>query len=96
MNHVQRHPFSSSPEHQRLRHRLGEGTQVHRVIGHVTRDLPFTDVPKNHWAYQSVEDLRKAGIVIGYPTHHPAPRLTRQIRLENIRQGRPANTPAAK
>ena len=28
---------------------------------------PFPDVPKNHWAYQSVETLRKAGIVTGEP-----------------------------
>ena len=28
---------------------------------------PFSDVPKNHWAYQSVETVRKAGIVTGEP-----------------------------
>jgi hypothetical protein len=28
---------------------------------------PFADVPTDHWAYQSVEKLRSAGIVIGYP-----------------------------
>lgn len=28
---------------------------------------PFPDVPKDHWAYQAVETVRKAGIVIGYP-----------------------------
>ncbi|HEY3332278.1 MAG TPA: S-layer homology domain-containing protein [Capsulimonadaceae bacterium] len=28
---------------------------------------PFADVPTDHWAYQSVEKLRDAGIVIGYP-----------------------------
>jgi len=27
----------------------------------------FKDVPSDHWAYQAVENLRKAGIVIGYP-----------------------------
>jgi hypothetical protein len=27
---------------------------------------PFTDVPRNHWAYDSIEKLRKAGIVEGY------------------------------
>ena len=26
---------------------------------------PFPDVPKNHWAYQSVETLRKLGVVRG-------------------------------
>lgn len=28
---------------------------------------PFADVPTDNWAYQSVEKLRDAGIVIGYP-----------------------------
>jgi hypothetical protein len=28
---------------------------------------PFADVPMDHWAYSSVEKLRNAGIVIGYP-----------------------------
>jgi len=27
---------------------------------------PFRDVPANHWAYEAVEKLRKAGILIGY------------------------------
>ena len=27
---------------------------------------PFSDVPRDHWAYQSVETLRKLGIVGGY------------------------------
>ena len=27
----------------------------------------FKDVPSDHWAYQAVENLRQAGIVIGYP-----------------------------
>lgn len=28
---------------------------------------PFADVPTDHWAYQAVDKLQKAGIVIGYP-----------------------------
>lgn len=28
---------------------------------------PFLDTPTNHWAYESVQDLAKKGIVIGYP-----------------------------
>lgn len=28
---------------------------------------PFQDVPADHWAYESVDKLQKAGIVIGYP-----------------------------
>ena len=35
------------------------------------RSIPggFPDVPANHWAAQSVETLRRAGIVKGYPAH---------------------------
>ncbi len=29
----------------------------------------FPDVPADHWAAQSVETLRRAGIVKGYPAH---------------------------
>ena len=28
---------------------------------------PFPDVPREHWAYGSVEALRRLGIVVGYP-----------------------------
>ena len=28
---------------------------------------PFPDVPRNHWAFEAVERVRKAGIMIGYP-----------------------------
>ncbi len=28
---------------------------------------PFADVPADHWAYNAVDTLQKAGIVIGYP-----------------------------
>lgn len=28
---------------------------------------PFSDVPRDHWAFEAVEKLRKAGIVQGYP-----------------------------
>jgi hypothetical protein len=40
---------------------------------------PFADVPTDHWAYSSVEALRNAGIVIGYPdgTYGGAKKLTR-------------------
>lgn len=35
------------------------------------RDMPFPDVPRDHWAFQAVETLRKAGIVHGYPAGVP-------------------------
>ncbi|HLK57780.1 MAG TPA: S-layer homology domain-containing protein [Chthonomonadaceae bacterium] len=28
---------------------------------------PFPDVPKDHWAYQAVMELKQKGILIGYP-----------------------------
>lgn len=28
---------------------------------------PFTDVPKNHWAFNATEKLRQSGILVGYP-----------------------------
>lgn len=29
----------------------------------------FVDVPKDHWAYQAVENLRAKGILVGYPNN---------------------------
>jgi hypothetical protein len=37
------------------------------------RTEPFPDVPKEHWAFDAVEQLRKLGILRGYPAP-PAPR----------------------
>jgi hypothetical protein len=31
------------------------------------RTTPFPDVPRNHWAYNAVEELRQRGILRGYP-----------------------------
>lgn len=45
----------------------GQVQVLHRVV---TTDEPFSDVPPTHWAYQSVETLRKAGIMMGYPDNH--------------------------
>ena len=41
------------------------------------RDTPFPDVPRDHWAFDAVEQLRQRGIVRGYPpqgTFKPANR----------------------
>src|SRR5688572_13762788 len=27
----------------------------------------FVDVPEDHWAYRAVENLRKRGVIVGYP-----------------------------
>jgi len=37
-------------------------------------DRPFADVPRDHWAYEAVEALRKQGILRGYPpAREPVP-----------------------
>jgi hypothetical protein len=41
------------------------------------RSTPFPDVPRNHWAYDAVEQLRQLGILRGYPpaaTFTPKPK----------------------
>jgi hypothetical protein len=44
---------------------MGAGMGVANAQGAASG--PFADVPTDHWAYTSVEKLRDAGIVIGYP-----------------------------
>lgn len=41
---------------------LAQGTDTAPI-----RTTPFTDVPKGHWAYDAVEQLRQLGILRGYP-----------------------------
>jgi hypothetical protein len=54
-------------------------------------DRPFSDVPRDHWAYEAVEELRKLGILRGYP---PAPARPSQTKTAppagKRRPGRPA------
>ena len=38
------------------------------------RATPFPDVPRSHWAYDAVEQLRQAGILRGYPPARAKPR----------------------
>jgi len=38
----------------------------------IMHDGPFPDVPKDHWAFQSVETLRTTRIMRGYPAATPA------------------------
>lgn len=40
------------------------------------QDEGFPDVPKTHWAYEAVTDLKRRGILVGYPpeTATPAPK----------------------
>ena len=37
------------------------------AVSHAQATGPFADVPTDHWAYQAVDTLQKAGVVIGYP-----------------------------
>ena len=38
------------------------------------RSTPFPDVPRNHWAFDAVEQLRQRGILRGYPPEARAAR----------------------
>jgi hypothetical protein len=40
-------------------------------------DRPFADVPRDHWAYEAVEELRKRGILRGYPPATARPPRTK-------------------
>ena len=44
------------------------------------RTEPFPDVPKDHWAYDAVEQLRQRGILRGYPPD-PAPKAAPRTRV---------------
>jgi hypothetical protein len=48
---------------------------------------PFVDVPRDHWAYEAVEELRQRGILLGYP---PAPERPAMSPARARRQARPA------
>jgi len=41
--------------------------KMEQAAGASAAGKAFVDVPSNHWAYSSVERLRQAGIVVGYP-----------------------------
>ncbi len=38
-----------------------------RQAAQENKDLPFTDLPKNHWSYPYVQIMHGAGIINGYP-----------------------------
>lgn len=37
------------------------------VMPALAASMPFADVPKDHWAYDSVAELAASGLIIGYP-----------------------------
>ena len=60
---------------------------------------PFADVPTDHWAYQSVDTLQKAGIVIGYPDgtyggRRPMTRYEFAVAIARLLARQPAPAPA--
>lgn len=59
-------PFADVPSSN------GNGRQV--------RSAPFPDVPRDHWAYDAVEQLRKMGILIGYPPEHAAKKVPAPVK----------------
>lgn len=38
------------------------------VFASQTKNIRFSDVPENHWAYEAVHDLRLLGITDGWET----------------------------
>lgn len=46
---------------------LAGGALLNSSPANAAASGPFADVPADHWAYQAVDTLQKAGIVIGYP-----------------------------
>ncbi len=60
---------------------------------------PFADVPTDHWAYQAVDTLQKAGIVIGYPDgtyggRRPMTRYEFAVAIARLLAQRPGNAGA--
>lgn len=43
----------------------------------------FIDVPKDHWAYEAVTDLKMKGILIGYPPSR-APQTTEKSKKKSL------------
>jgi hypothetical protein len=55
-----------------------------RPVGPVSP--PFRDVPTDHWAYESVERLRRLGIIGGYPGGGARPQQTAPARQQRSQQ----------
>ena len=72
-NHVSTSRVAMAKEIETLRHNVAQLTAlVNQLVGsedQINNALaePFPDVPENHWAYETVEQMRERGIVEGYP-----------------------------
>ena len=51
------------------------------------RTTPFPDVPRSHWAFAAVEELRERGILRGYPAE---PAVAPAPAPLNHRSGKPS------
>ena len=72
-NHVSTSRVAMAKEIETLRHNVAQLTAlVNQLVGsedQISNSMttPFPDVPENHWAYETVEQMRERGIVEGYP-----------------------------
>ena len=72
-NHVSTSRVAMAKEIETLRHNVAQLTElVNRLVGSQDQiqnamTTPFPDVPENHWAYETIEQMRERGIVEGYP-----------------------------
>lgn len=72
-NHVSTSRVAMAKEIETLRHNVAQLTAlVNQLVGsedQINNALaePFPDVPENHWAYETIEQMRERGIVEGYP-----------------------------
>ena len=72
-NHVSTSRVAMAKEIETLRHNVAQLTElVNKLVGSQDQiqnamTTPFPDVPENHWAYETVEQMRERGIVEGYP-----------------------------
>ncbi len=72
-NHVSTSRVAMAKEIETLRHNVAQLTELmNQLVGakdQISNSMttPFPDVPENHWAYETVEQMRERGIVEGYP-----------------------------
>ena len=72
-NHISTSRVAMAKEIEILRHNVAQLTElVNKLVGSQDQiqnamTTPFPDVPENHWAYETIEQMRERGIVEGYP-----------------------------
>ena len=72
-NHISTSRVAMAKEIETLRHNVAQLTElVNKLVGSQDQiqnamTTPFPDVPENHWAYETIEQMRERGIVEGYP-----------------------------